>query len=217
MAARIARGLRAARRPWIVVVGLLYLAGDLWCIVNPQKYSKQKELFFEACERMSNESGTQGITIFQQDIWKRQGSEQKGRFWELLFALRKEGIIEFKKRTKLVTYAIINLLKTEKVKSNSMVCHLKDDACFIKFCDMSIEYEGERGKLIYFFYKHREVQLYNQIKKELGNRTSAAIRKDIRAINARWKKQMRDVTSTPIIAVIEDEDQTSRLKYQWGL
>lgn len=32
--ARLARGLRAARRPWVVVVGLLYFAGDLWCIAG---------------------------------------------------------------------------------------------------------------------------------------------------------------------------------------
>lgn len=34
IAAWLARGLRAARRPWVVVVGLLYLAGDLWCIAG---------------------------------------------------------------------------------------------------------------------------------------------------------------------------------------
>jgi len=34
IAARLARGMRAARRPWVVVVGLLYLAGDLWCIAG---------------------------------------------------------------------------------------------------------------------------------------------------------------------------------------
>lgn len=32
LASRIARGLRAARRPWIVVVGLVYFAGDLSCL-----------------------------------------------------------------------------------------------------------------------------------------------------------------------------------------
>ncbi len=31
---RIARGLRAARRPWVVVAGLLYFAGDLSCIAG---------------------------------------------------------------------------------------------------------------------------------------------------------------------------------------
>ncbi|MFO0835339.1 MAG: hypothetical protein U0638_10230 [Phycisphaerales bacterium] len=32
--ARLVRGLRAARRPWVVLVGLLYFAGDLWCIAG---------------------------------------------------------------------------------------------------------------------------------------------------------------------------------------
>lgn len=36
--ARLARGLRAARRPWVVVVGLLYLAGDLWCIAGRESW-----------------------------------------------------------------------------------------------------------------------------------------------------------------------------------
>lgn len=38
IAARLARGLRAARRPWVVVVGLLYLAGDLWCIAGREDW-----------------------------------------------------------------------------------------------------------------------------------------------------------------------------------
>lgn len=32
VASRIGRGLRAARRPWVVVLGLVYFAGDLACI-----------------------------------------------------------------------------------------------------------------------------------------------------------------------------------------
>lgn len=34
LALRIGRGLRAARRPWVVVVGLVYFAGDLACIAG---------------------------------------------------------------------------------------------------------------------------------------------------------------------------------------
>lgn len=34
VASRIGRGLRAARRPWVVVVGLVYFAGDLACIAG---------------------------------------------------------------------------------------------------------------------------------------------------------------------------------------
>lgn len=38
MVSRIARWSRAARRPWVVALGLVYLAGDLWCIAGRESW-----------------------------------------------------------------------------------------------------------------------------------------------------------------------------------
>lgn len=38
MVSRIARWFRAARRPWVVALGLVYLAGDLWCIAGRESW-----------------------------------------------------------------------------------------------------------------------------------------------------------------------------------
>ncbi len=38
MVSRIARWFRAARKPWVVALGLVYFAGDLWCISGRESW-----------------------------------------------------------------------------------------------------------------------------------------------------------------------------------
>ena len=53
-------------------------------------YGRQRDLFWESFQRkLPNYGSIQPQT--PKDIWQREGSECNGRFWELVFAIQKEG------------------------------------------------------------------------------------------------------------------------------